>query len=157
MKEKNLHTIDTVFVLVLFAVFVITTLMVTSSGALAYQNAVKQMDERFNKQTCISYITAKVRANNASGRISVGDFKGNEALCITDNVNGTGYTTYIYQSEGMIRELFCNDEVADSMEPESGAALAEANGLSFAEENNVLTIQLTDTDEKITTIYINML
>ena len=144
---------DTVFVLILFAVFVITALFISSSGALAYKNAVNQMETRFNRQTCISYITAKVRANNESGKVSIGEFNGINALCITDNFGGEEYVTYIYQCDGMVREMFCSAEL--NLDPESGSALAEAKALEFSKEGNLFTVTLTGNDDVVTTVYVS--
>lgn len=144
---------DTVFVLILFAVFVITALFISSSGALAYKNAVDQMETRFNRQTCISYITAKLRANNESGKISIGELDGIEALCITDTFGEEEYVTYIYQYEGMVREMFCNANI--SLDPITGSALTEAKALEFSADGNLFTVMLTDKNDIVTTVYIN--
>lgn len=157
MKNKSLHSIDTVFVLLLFALFVMMALFVSVSGALAYKKTAAQMDERFNKQTCISYITAKVRSNNKQDKIYVGDFNGINALCIKDSVGEMEYVTYIYQYDGMVRELFCNTEVTQSLDPSAGAALTEAKNLQFSKDGSLFEIKLTDTEDRITEFYVNSL
>lgn len=153
--KNRLHSIDTLFVLLLFALFVTTALFVTVSGAAAYKSAAAQMDERFNKQTCISYITAKVRANNETGKISIGDIDGINALCITDDFDGVKYVTYIYQYDGMVRELFCNAEI--SLPPSAGSGLTEAKGLSFSRDGDLFEVTFTDNKDKTTEFYINAL
>lgn len=153
MKNKSLHSMDTVFVLILFAVFVITALFISTSGALAYKNAVSQMETRFNRQTCISYITAKLRANNEAGKISIGELDGISALCITDTIGDEKYVTYIYQCDGMVREMFCNAEI--SLDPNTGSALTEAKALEFSRDGNLFTVSLTDNDDNVITVYVN--
>ena len=153
MKNKSLHSMDTVFVLILFAVFVVTALFISSSGALAYKNAVGQMETRFNRQTCVSYITAKLRANNESGKISIGELDGISALCITDSFGGEEYVTYIYQYDGMVREMFCSAEI--SLAPDTGSALTEAKSLEFSRDGSLFTITLTDNNDIATTVYVN--
>lgn len=150
--KKDLHSADTLFVLLLFALFMITALFITVSGAIAYRNSTVQMEERFNRQTCINYITAKVRANDAD-QITVGDLEGINALCITDSIGGIDYITYIYQYDGAIRELFCNAEI--SLPPSSGAALTEAKAVSFEKDGGLLEITLTDNEDNTTLFYIN--
>lgn len=154
MKNRS-HSIDTLFVLLLFALFVFTALFITVSGASAYRSSAEQMEERFNKQTCINYITAKIRANNEIGKISIGELDGINALCITDNFDGINYVTYIYQYDGMIRELFCNAEI--SLPPSSGSALTAAGGLHFEKNGNLFEVTLTDSGDKITEFYIDAL
>ena len=153
MNNKSSHSMDTVFVLILFAVFVITALFISSTGALAYKNAVNQMETRFNRQTCVSYITAKIRANNESGKISIGELNGIKALCITDVFGDEEYVTYIYQYEGMVREMFCN--AAISLDPVTGFALTEAKSLDFSMDENMFTITLMDNNNLVTTVYVN--
>lgn len=153
--NKIRHTVDTLFVLVLFAVFVVMALYVTSSGALAYKNAAAQMDERFDRQTCVSYITAKIRANNEEGKIGIGEFGGVPALCIYENAGESEYVTYIYQYDGAVRELFCSAQI--TLEPSAGAALTDAGALDFSKDGNLYRIKLTDTDGKITEFYVNAL
>ena len=153
MKNKSLHSMDTVFVLILFAVFVITALFISTSGAMAYKNAVNQMDTRFNRQTCISYITAKLRANNEVGKISIGELDGINALCITDTIGDEQYVTYIYQCDGMVREMFCNANI--SLDPKTGSALTEAKALEFSRDGNLFTVSLTDNDDNVITVYVN--
>ena len=152
MKSK-FHSIDTLFVLLLFALFVTIALFITVSGASAYRSSARQMDERFNRQTCINYITAKIRANNEADKIGIGELDGISALCITDNFDGIKYVTYIYQYDGMVRELFCNAEI--SLPPSSGSALTEANGLSFERDGNLFLVTLTDCEGKTTEFYVN--
>ena len=153
MKNKSLHSMDTVFVLILFAVFVVTALFISSSGALAYKNAVEQMEIRFNRQTCVSYITAKIRANNESGKISIGELNGIPALCITDFFGNEEYITYIYQYDGMVREMFCNAEII--LDPATGSALTEAKALDFSIDDDMFTVTLTDKNDIVTTVYVN--
>ena len=153
MKNKSLHLMDTIFVLILFAVFVITALFISATGALAYKKAVGQMETRFNRQTCVSYITAKLRANNESGKISIGELNGINALCITDIFGGEEYVTYIYQCDGMVREMFCSAEI--SLDPNTGSALTEAKALEFSRDGNMFIVTLTDNNDIVTTVYVN--
>ncbi len=153
MKNK-LHSIDSLFVLLLFALFIMTAMFITVSGAAAYRNASEQMEERFNKQTCISYITAKIRANNEADKITVGELEGISALCINDNIDGLNYVTYIYQYEGTVRELFCGADI--SLHPSAGIALTKAKALSFEKKGGLFEIKLTDAEDKTTEFYVNV-
>ena len=52
MKKRTSYTVDTVFVLVLFAVFAITVLFVLIAGAGVYKNTQALMKERYEERTC---------------------------------------------------------------------------------------------------------
>lgn len=153
-KESSLvHSIDALFVLFLFALFVTMALLVTSYCAVAYKNSAQQTEERFNKQTCINYVTAKIRSNNEKSKITVIDLKGADALCISDNFYGEEYNTYIYQYDGMVRELFANQKV--DFDLEAGFPLTEASELNFSLEDGLFKCELTDSENKTTTFYVN--
>lgn len=154
-KKTVFHSADTFFVMILFAVFVIMALFISAAGALSYKKSAQQMEERFNKQTCISYITAKIRSNSEEGKISIVDFNGKEALCISDNFGESVYNTYIYQHDGMVRELFCNSEV--TIDPSAGSALTEASDLSFEKEGTLFKITVTDKNNCNCEFFVNAL
>ncbi len=155
MKNSRSHSIDTLFVIILFAIFIIMALLISASGAAAYKNSAAQMDDRFDRQTCISYITAKIRSNNEADKISIVDFNGANALCISENFEGSTYNTYIYLYDGAIRELFCNAEVSDSLGLDAGSALIDASELNFSYDNGLYEISLTDANENRTVFYVN--
>ena len=152
-KPSHVHSIDAVFVLFLFALFVTMALLVTSYCAVAYKNSAQQTEERFNKQTCINYVTAKIRASNEENKITIKDIEGTNALCISDSFNGAEYSTYIYQYDGMIRELFVNNKAGIDLS--AGSPLTEASFLSFYLEDGLFRCELTDLNDKSTTFYIN--
>lgn len=154
-KNSVFHSVDTFFVLILFAVFVLMALFLSASGALAYKKSAAQMEERFNKQTCISYITAKIRSNNEEGKLSVVDFNGINALCISESIGEAVYNTYIYQYDGMVRELFFNAEI--TLDPSAGSALTSASDLSFEKEGSLYKITVTDEDGSSSEFYVNAL
>lgn len=155
MKSNHSHSIDSLFVVFLFAVFIFMALIIIGSGAAAYKNSAAQMEDRFDRQTCISYITAKIRSNNEADKISVVDFNGVNALCIRDNFGEDAYNTYIYLYDGMIRELFCSAEV--SLDLEAGSALTSASELNFSCSGGLYEITLVDADDKSTVFYVNSL
>lgn len=155
MKKNRFHSIDSLFVVILFAVFIFMALLIISSGAAAYKNSAAQMDDRFDRQTCVSYITAKIRANNDADKISIVDFNGVNALCISETFSEGTYNTYIYLYDGMIRELFCNAEL--SLGLEAGSGLTRASELNFSYTDGLFEITLTDANEKSTVFYVNSL
>ena len=55
------HTINTIFVLVLFCVFAVAVLLVLLAGTGAYQDIADRMERQYEERTCLSYLDAKVR------------------------------------------------------------------------------------------------
>lgn len=154
-SHSHFHSIDSLFVVILFAVFIFMALLIISSGAAAYKNSAAQMDDRFDRQTCVSYISAKIRANNEADKISIVDFNGVNALCISENFTEGTYYTYIYLYDGMIRELFCDAEL--SLDLDAGSALTRASELNFSYSDGLYEITLIDDNKKSTVFYVNSL
>lgn len=150
--KKN-HVIDNVFTLVLFAMFATMALLVTSAGASAYKSTSEQTEKRFDRQTCLSYITARVRSNNEAGAVEITELGGCEALTFTQEANGGKYITCIYYQDGAIRELLFREGI--ELAPEDGTAICSANGLSFSLEGGSLAVTLTGTDGAEVTAVIN--
>lgn len=110
------HTIDFIFPIALFFVFASTALIVLLCSANIYQNVVDTSDHAFETSTTLAYITEKTRQNDTSldHRISIETFDGNEALSISETINGTLYHTYIYEVNGELKELFIQNGVSAS-------------------------------------------
>lgn len=143
MKKRTLYTVDTVFVLVLFAVFAITVLFVLMTGAGVYKNTQALMQERYEERTALSYITAKVNNSDTEGTISVTDFEGLSALAISAEVGGIDSVTYMYYYGGCIRELTC--PAGSELSPSAGQKIIEASDLDFEADGDLLTVTCTGT------------
>lgn len=153
MKSERSHSIDSLFVVLLFSLFIFMALLIIGSGASAYKKVAAQMDDRFDRQTCISYITAKIRSNNEADKISIVDFNGVNALCISEKFNEGVYNTYIYIYDGMIRELFTNSET--NLGLDAGSTLTRASDLKFFYNDGIYEITLTDVNNNQTVFYVN--
>lgn len=141
MKKRTLYTVDTVFVLVLFAVFAITVLFVLMSGAGVYKNTQSLMQERYEERTALSYITAKVNHHDTDGTIYVTEFEGLDALAFKAEVGGVDSVTYMYYYGGAVRELTCPDGI--ELKPDAGQEIIEAADLDFETDGDLITVTCT--------------
>ena len=141
--KKN-HVIDNVFTLVLFTMFATMALLVTAAGASAYKSTSEQTEQRFDRQTCLNYITARVRSNNEAGAVEITKLGECDALTFTQEANGGRYITCIYYYDGAIRELLFREGI--ELMPEDGTAICNAGDLGFSLENGSLAVTLTGTD-----------
>ena len=147
--ENRRHTVDSVFTLVLFAIFTLMALLVTAAGVSAYSSASARSEQRFSRQTCLGYITAKVRSYNEVGAVSLTKVGDCDALTFAEEINGDLYLTSIYCFEGQIMELMRRSDI--DIGPEGGMPVCPAKGLSFAFDGGCLQITLTDTDDTTAT------
>ncbi len=143
MKKRTSYTVDTVFVLVLFAVFAITVLFVLMSGAGVYKDTQSLMQERYEERTALSYITAKVNHSDTEGTIYVTEFGGLDALAFKAEVGGIDSVIYMYYYGGSIRELTCQEGA--NLQPSAGQEIIEASDLDFETDGDLITVTCTGT------------
>lgn len=110
------HTIDFIFPIALFFVFAASSLAVLILSANIYKNITENSNTLFTSRTCLSYITEKIRQNDAGGdgKIYIGSFDGLTALVLDQSYGETDYHTYIYEDDGVLRELFIQDGIEAS-------------------------------------------
>ncbi len=109
LKQENRHIVDVLFVLALFCVFAISALMLVMLGANVYQKTVNNMDDNYNSRTAFSYITEKIRQNDTSSAVSVGTLEGRPAILLSQEIDGKPFTTYLYEYDGYLTELFTGE------------------------------------------------
>lgn len=145
MNKRRKHSIDVVFALALFCTFAVSVLMVLMMGASSYRSVTDSMNENYEDRTGTGYIAEKIRHSDSRGGIAAGQFDGNDALLLTQNIDGTDYITYIYYYDGYIRELLT--ENGSGMTAEAGEKVLEALGFEVeTAENGMFKITCTMND-----------
>jgi hypothetical protein len=128
--RRYIHTADAVFALVLFAAFAIAMLMVLMTGAQAYQGIKDNVENHYSEDTCLSYISMKVRHyDSAGGAIYMGDVGGIPALMLREEYDGVGYVTAVYFHDGYVKELYADESF--EFTPEAGLAILAVERLDM--------------------------
>ena len=157
-REKR-HIVDILFVLALFLVFTLSTLTLVLFGANIYQNTINSMEDNYNARTVCSYILGKFRSNDSFGDINIGSIDGKPSLILNQEINDASYSTYIYEYDGYLRELFVSDSVTLGAEVlNAGNKLCPVDKFEVSECNEGLnpvkiTVSLPDGD--IESIYLS--
>lgn len=107
MKQR--HSIDILFSLSLFTVFVICAFLVLLFQTGSYQAIIKQGEEVERMHTPLAYLRAKIRSADEDGAVSVRQLEDTDAIVIHDKKERI--VTYIYEYEGKLRELYASEEV----------------------------------------------
>lgn len=154
MKKRTAYTVDTIFVLVLFAVFAITVLFVLMSGAGVYKNTRALMQERYEERTCLSYITAKVNHFDEADSVYITTFDGIPALAMNETVADMDFTTYIYCYDGYVKELMFQTGL--TLDPSAGENIVKAKSLEFTSEGDTLTAHCVGTKGTGATVSLNL-
>lgn len=140
-KAAKRHTIDFVFVLMLFLIFSISSLAVVYIGSQVYSSTVETMDDKFNQNVVMDYLIEKVRQTDAENCINVENANGTDVLCLHEKYEDKDYTTYIYEDENKLKELFISDE--ETFSTEKGQAVMDVDSVSFSVEKSLLTVEIT--------------
>ncbi len=152
-KQKS-HTIDSVFVISLMLLFLLSSLCVIAIGASIYKKNVALMSDNNSHRVACAYITEKIRQSDVNGQIYVDEVFGENALIITQEVDGTMYNTYIYDYEGHLMELFARANLP-TFYPQSGQKIIKVQGFDIeAVTDNMFSISLVLEDGQEDTLYI---
>lgn len=153
-KNERRHMVDVLFVLTLFCVFALCSILLIAVGAKVYQNTINSMETHFTSTTSLSYITEKIRQNDFSQGILVEEFGGNDALVLLSEYNGEEYGTYIYSYAGQLKELFTKRSI--TLSPEAGQDILAISDFIITElDNGLYEITLIDDEHKSATIRIS--
>lgn len=136
LPSRNRHVIDLVFPIALFFVFAVSALSVLILAADLYASTTDQLRVNDENRTALSYIAEKMRQNDVSDGIRVTSIDGVDCLAMSAVYNEVPCTTYIYEYEGMLKELFVNDGVTVSLK--SGKDIMELSFLSIVQLNEHL-------------------
>ncbi len=129
MRFQNRHVIDMAFPIVLFFVFAASALMVVMLAASVYGNTTDGLQVNDQSRTALSYVSEKVRQSDAQGGMKIVNIEGTQCLSMSAEYNGTGYVTYIYEYDGMLKELFVRDDAPISLK--SGMDITEISSMSM--------------------------
>ncbi|SFQ36197.1 protein of unknown function [Lachnospiraceae bacterium XBB1006] len=154
-KIENQHNMDSVFVLLLFAVFAGCILLVLLFGASSYESLVRRDNQAYNSRTAVSYIAAKFRHSDEENSIFVGSFSDRKdaskdeisTLYLKFDTDEGNYFTKIYYYDGYIREVLCSDE--SGLSPEDGNEILKAKGISFLQKGQTVTVRIQNSDNSV--------
>lgn len=151
-RKQTTHTVDGIFVLLLFALLAGSLLMVLLMGAGSYQRLAARDAASYERSTCLQYIVGKLRHGEQQDAISVETFPGNDVstLSITQELDGSDYQTLIYVYEGKLCELFTATDT--TLRPEDGNEVMPCAGLRFEEKNGLLAMHMQTADGEETTL-----
>jgi hypothetical protein len=127
-------------------------LLVLMMGAGAYQRVRDTSENHFSEDTCISYLTMKLRHfDDATGTVYLGDVNGTPGIYMTEFIDEREFVTAIYfydedetdDEPGYVRELFA--ERGYDFVPQYGFEILQVQGLSFGLEDGVVKISCIGT------------
>lgn len=159
MKRTDIkQKLDGLFVLLIFALFAGSLLLVLLTGAGSYQRLSERDAKSYDRSTSLQYIAAKLHSSDQAGGVTIASFSNKnsltaddiETLYLREALDGSWYETRIYYYDGYIRELLTEETAQFS--PEDGTPIFESRGLSFLENRGSIFIMITALDGEINTL-----
>lgn len=145
MKKQGHHnkqTMNLLFTMLLFLVFVLSALFTVLIGGKVYENINSRIEENYSGQVVLNYVANKVRQNDKADSIVVRDIENTAVLELSQEINGISYITWIYCMDGAVRELFTN--AGSGLGLADGLEIIDCQGLTFRQEGDILEVEVAD-------------
>ena len=142
-QTQKKHMIDLLFPVALFFVFALSALTVILLATNVYQKATARSSLNYTAGTSLSYISEKIRQNDAAGAVSLGTFDGCKSLILQQEIQDETYFTYIFVKNGNLNELFVKDGV--NVSADAGTVIMPVNDFSMEQVGEQL-FRFTCTD-----------
>lgn len=160
--RETQHKLDGLFVLLIFALFAGSLLLVLLTGAGSYQRLAARDAKSYDRSTSLQYIAAKLHRGDEAGMVFVGSFSDKQepsadnidTLYVGEELDGKRYDTRIYFYDGYIRELFAEENAP--LSPEDGTPIFESADLFFLENRGCLFVTVTASDGEVNTICLSL-
>lgn len=154
MSKGNMkvqHGMQGAFIFVLLGLFALMSTLMVLLGAQMYRSTVDRSQYNNENRVMGAYVRSMIRSMD-NGEISVEAPEGIPALALKEVYDGETYVTWLYQYEGQLYEQFTDME--EEFVPERGTEICPANSLSAQIEDGLLTVSLTDGDDKPCTVQV---
>lgn len=115
MRQK--HSIDLLFSLSLFTVFVICSFLVLLLQTGSYKTIIEKGEKLESIHTPLAYLSSIIRSHDQSNQLQLQNIEGVTVLTAIDD---DGMITYIYQRDHSLMEL----QMVDDVQPDLAAGTA---------------------------------
>lgn len=150
-KREKSNT-DFLFLLVLFAVFLLCALIVVSFGSRIYQKTVADAEERFSARTAVAYLTEKFRQNDTAGGVSLQTCEGIPLIVFSVPIGQQVYHTYLYFQDNRLKEYTADAENAFSFD--YGTPVLTLADFHVTEENGVFSFCIAGSENDSVSFHI---
>ena len=133
------QTINVLFTMILFLVFVLSALFSVLIGGKVYENIRERMEESYTGSVALNYVANKVRQGDINGAVSVREIDRVPVLELEQEINERSYVTRIYYYDGYIRELFT--DTGSGLGLSDGLEIIACEGLEFELEDRLLKVE----------------
>ncbi len=144
-EKSGKHIIDSVFVICLLLLFLISALTVIAIGASIYKKNVQQTTENYAQRISFAYVTEKIRQADQNGMVFVTEKFDRNVLVLQEDVDGELYNTYIYGYQDYLCELYARDDL-EYVYPQSGQKILKIDSFDIKEIDDGLLLATIKAD-----------
>lgn len=134
MRNKALG-IETIVVMLLLILFAFVVFLVIDAGANAFANITRDKQITTGARVAYSYISMKVKQNDATGAISVLQTKYGDTL----RIDSGGFSTFIFYSDGSLYECVAKSDGEPNVS--SSNKITSIDGFSLSQDGKCLYIK----------------
>lgn len=143
------HTVDTLFVFLLYGLFALLSVLLILIGARVYRRTVENTEARGDVRASLSYVANKIRSSDRAALETRG---GLSVLVLTQRAGEEDFETCIYYTGGALKEYLT--EAGAPFYPEKGETVTALTSFSFAEEDGLLIVTSAGRDGQSHTMHI---
>lgn len=161
-KKSNCDTqngyslIEMSIVMLLLVIFGLGIFMLAAATTTTYESLVDKKSESESLRIASSYIVTKIRQNDRvdSVKIDPNAFDDRDALIVLETINDEDYETWIYVSEGSLREATVLKGVSPN--DDMSFEIAEIDRLVLTGSEHSLVIGIGKGDKSLTDILVTL-
>ena len=150
---KKKHTIDTLFVLLLYMIFALLSMFTVTIGIWVYSHIVDQSESRTNVRASLSYVANKLRASESGDSVFIERISGVDVLIFSESAEENPSVTRIYYYNGSLREHLVPSKDTEFHLGE-GQKLVAIDQFTVSEIDGLFTLTSTDATGKTQVMYI---
>ena len=139
--KKKAHSVEILFMLVLFSMFAIMSVMLIFIGANVYGKIIETQEINGNNRMVLSYVTNKVRACQVDNGIFIEEKDGTDVLVITTGEGDDVYETLIFEDGGKLKEATV--EIGDDYSLEFGDVLTTVSDFCIEYDDSTGLVKIT--------------
>lgn len=127
-KIKQQHSIDILFLLVIFLLFAFSGAVLLVLATHFYQSTVARSEENSSARVASAYVREVLHQNDLAEGSTISEFDGTPCLRIPQEED---YVLYLYYYDGELKELYTKEDAVVSAE--SGQKILELQSFSVEE------------------------
>ncbi len=145
MNKRGKARITDIFPILLFFIFTLSLLATVLMSADIYRKILTYTDGDYDKKTAALYLTEKFRSHDVSDGIRADEFKGHDAIILTERIKDKNFVTCIYTCDGYLRELYTEESLLKNCSDLEGTKILEMQEFKINTlSDDLFSLEFTD-------------